>query len=497
MLRNTLFLTTAWTLLFAANQTANAQKEKIEFLAGDTADFAAENAPQIAAMMRPLLKVYNLEQPNIVVLPFSNEDGDVTLDTAETLVSLQGELISALKKEKLGVVLDLKDIKRSFSRSKVNPADINPVTKKAATAAMNKMEWHCCVTGSFDIKDTGDAKLNFSKRKALKLALNLIYAAADAGANNNNSNNNNNNSNNNNANNNNGGNNNGVITVNQNELPVNPGIVTPPSTPSISGRFDVSLICDGKPLNLMIDKTPSSLFHNAFFVELDPGMLGKEYKVVMKCTGNIPTGPPSGYYNPNTNLEENRVFGAALLVDGVDSFAHPNGLTKRDGTPQFSLQACHSKNAIRWLLTKPAKVIRPNPSNPNGFDVVYGANGQDHSIRPVPGFQMDGKTAASFTFAETGSGATAAEMVGTTNDIGMIAVHFYQQKLPGDKKNASAGVNKAGTVGTKPGRPQKHGVYKVKVDFHNSPVESWRIFYRTKGTKPPVPTQNLVPYAGI
>ena len=206
MLRNTLFLTTAWTLLFAANQTANAQKEKIEFLAGDTADFAAENAPQIAAMMRPLLKVYNLEQPNIVVLPFSNEDGDVTLDTAETLVSLQGELISALKKEKLGVVLDLKDIKRSFSRSKVNPADINPVTKKAATAAMNKMEWHCCVTGSFDIKDTGDAKLNFSKRKALKLALNLIYAAADAGANNSNSNNNN-------ANNNNGGNNNGGAAV--------------------------------------------------------------------------------------------------------------------------------------------------------------------------------------------------------------------------------------------------------------------------------------------
>lgn len=465
----------------------SAEDEKIEFLAGDTADFAAENAPQIAAMIKPLLAVYGLDQPNIAVLPFSNEDGDVTLDTAETLVSLQGELISALKKENLGTVLDLKDIKKSFARTKVSPGDINPVTKSAAAEAMKKLEWHCCITGSFDIKDTGDAKLSFSKRKALKLALSMIYAASDADPGNNN----------NNVPKNKDPKNNGVVSVNQNELPVNPGIVTPPSTPAISGRFDVSLVCDGKPLNLMIDRTPSSTFHNAFFVELDPSMIGKEYTVVLKCTGNIPTGPPSGYYNPDTNLEENRVFGAALLVDGVDSFAHPNGLTKRDGTPQYSLQACHSKNAIRWLLTKPAKVIKRNPSVPGGFTVAYGTNGNDHSVRPVPGFQMDGKTAASFTFAETGSGVTAAEMVGTTNDIGMIAVHFYQQKLPGDKKNATAGVNRAAGLGTKPGRPQKHGVYKVSVDFHNSPVESWRIFYRAKGTKPPVPEENLVPYAGI
>lgn len=463
-------LSLAALFIFGAGR-ATAEDEPVELLAADTADFAAEITPQIQALITAGLIPLGVSQPTIAVLPFSNEDGDVTLETAETLLSLQGELISELKKQNIGTVLDLKDIKKSFERTKVSPADINPVTKTAAAAAMQKMEWHCCITGSFDLKDVGDAKLSFSKRKALRLALNLLYAPPAGKGN--------------------------TITVSQPQVPANPGIVIPPSTPSISGRFDVALVVNGKPLDLMIDKTPNSTFHNAFFAELDPADIGKEFTVVMKCTGNIPTGPPSGHYNPDTNLEENRVFGAVLLVDGVDSFAHPNGQTKKDGTPQYSLQACHPKNARRWLLTKPAKVITPAPSNPSGFIVEYGKNGQDHSIRPVPGFQMDGKTAASFTFAEAGKGETAAEMVGTTNDMGIVAVHFYQQKLPGDMKNADAGVNRAANLGTKPGRPQPHGVYRVNVDFHNSPVESWRIFYRTKGTPPPVPPENLVPYAGI
>lgn len=107
---------------------------------------------------------------------------------------------------------------------------------------------------------------------------------------------------------------------------------------------------------------------------------------------------------------------------------------------------------------------------------------------------MGAETAAAFTFAQSGAGELTAELLGVTEDIGIIQVTFYAQKLEGDRMLPSHRDNVAG-LGTKPGRELKHGVQRVSPKFHPAAVEVWRIYYRTAGYFP-VPDDSLVPYTG-
>jgi hypothetical protein len=189
------------------------------------------------------------------------------------------------------------------------------------------------------------------------------------------------------------------------------------------------------------------------------------------------------------------VFGAAVLIDGVDSFARETDRTDpTTGQPLVDFAVVHPKNAFRWLLSQPGQVIRPDAGHPEGFTLPVATGAEDHSTRTISGYQMGGQNAAAFTFAQSGQGELTAELLGVTEDIGMIEVYFYARQLDGDRMLPSHRDNVAG-VGTKPGRDIKHSVQRVNPKMHTAAVEVWRIYYRTAGSFP-VPDNSLVPYAG-
>ena len=93
----------------------------------------------------------------------------------------------------------------------------------------------------------------------------------------------------------------------------------------------------------------------------------------------------------------------------------------------------------------------------------------------VRGFQQSAEFAEAFTFTDTAE--SVAEEVGITNDVGMIAIHFYAEALPPADLMQGGGA-------TKPGAILKNPVFPVIFRLEDNPHEVWRVFYRYSGDEP-------------
>jgi hypothetical protein len=83
----------------------------------------------------------------------------------------------------------------------------------------------------------------------------------------------------------------------------------------------------------------------------------------------------------------------------------------------------------------------------------------------VLGFQKDSSFADAFVFGKPRE--SIAETIGITDQIGLISVYFYVEKLP----------SLPDSRGTIAGEEIESKTFTVKFDCHKNPVEVWRIFY--------------------
>lgn len=417
----------------------------------DAADLALQMGPKIATSIKGKLK----GSPRVAVMPFSNEVGVVDPSFGNIVKALQGELIGALKTAKAGLVLDTRSIARGFDDTSTDPTQLVIGDPAATGVVLTTLKWDAVIMGQFG--STGPQALAASKDNVLKWSLTVIYEDG---------------------------------SFEQIDFDSSSNVVPPPSTAAPTGRFNVEILVDDQVLPFLTDAHEDSQYHNVKFLQIDPSMVGKEYQIRLTNHGS----PEAGYASQRVP-ETERVFGAAVLIDGVDSFARETGRTdSTTGQPLVDFAVVHPKNAYRWLLTNPGQVIRPDAGNPKGF-TLPAATGADHSIRTISGYQMGGQNAAAFTFAESGKGELTAELLGVTEDIGMIEVYFYARQLDGDRMLPSHRDNVAG-LGTKPGRDIKHSVQQVNPKMHTAAVEVWRIYYRTAGCFP-VPDNSLVPFTSV
>jgi hypothetical protein len=134
-------------------------------------------------------------------------------------------------------------------------------------------------------------------------------------------------------------------------------------------------------------------------------------------------------------------------------------------------------------------VEKDETNKEEGYRLVDVADKGGSEVKVV-GYQINESVAAAFTFAMPGEGL--AEKIGITNDVGMIAIHFYAQKMEGDAvlakplgrdpKFVRGGPGPDVTI--KDGRPLPNSVIGIRPKLYENPVEVWRIFYRGAGQLP-------------
>ncbi len=405
----------------------------------DFAELAKKLAPKIAEKIKAKQGDLNFE---VGVFPAGNSDGKVTFEFYEPSQVLQGELIIELTKKAAGkfFVLDKGGLARKFRDAGISSAGITSGNRQQTAMLLKKAKIDAAVIGSIDAKSAKQVKADNLQK--VNVSLVIIYQDG---------------------------------TADQITGSAEPDSVPPPDTHP-SSRFRVDILWrKGQnnlvPLKLATSKKPNSRFHNVFFLEVPQEVpIGNkdkaQYVIRLKNFG----GPPVRFKNPNAQKEKDRLFAAAVKVDGV------NSIFQDQGNGKIGPVIVHPKNARKWVLSGPGKVIKPAAGG--GF-TLQPFNGKGHSIIQVPGFQKNANTAASFFFTKAEE-SVAAETIGVTNEVGVIEVHFYAQKLPGDQQ--VIGVPYAApNLGTGAGPDRDNPTFTIKLELHPNPVEVWRIFYRKAG----------------
>jgi hypothetical protein len=259
---------------------------------------------------------------------------------------------------------------------------------------------------------------------------------------------------------------------------------------------------------------------------LKPEMKGKRYRISMANNGPLveelwQTNNTDD--DPNLSIDErkainaflkDRIWAPALLIDGVNSFYQKTGDTNSVGQEIIGPVVRHPLAVSKWILTPSGKALQSAENNvvnlPSGYehgeeddDTDKGTaakelkkeerfknakfvNGNGNS-QIIPGFQKNLDFADAFVF--TDANTSLAETVGITNDVGMIAIHFYGEKLPPGVVVRKAAFK--GRAGTTTGSELPHKVFPVIIRLEENPEQVWRIFYRYEGD-PGIPT-DLVP----
>ena len=434
---------------FHGCQLASAQKQ-----AGDTADLAQNIVPQLADK---IVTKFPNQAPRVAVFPVADSQGQVTSSIGETSVTLQGELIFQLQNKSEGrfFVLSKAALARTFRDKGVDPTGVDARDPNVTAQTLKRIDIDAAVIGSFDVKNAAEATANGLVRTAFTVVFRDSSFRQD------------------------------VTSKDP------PQVIEEPKHDAMSsGRFKVDILVEGETdaRTLLVSKNPNSEFFNVYFLELEPTDVGKRYSIRLTNLGK----PAVGYSNGS---DSQRIYAAAVLIDGVSSILQP------DAKGRVDFVAIHPKHTSKWILSPPGS--RVDKGEKVGEEKWAGQvveiyspklipdsskQGMGGAIVDVPGFQRSLQKAASFTFAPAKE--TAAELIGITNDIGLITVHFYPQKLEGDRKLTPRAEDE---LGTKPGIDVPNPIFRVKVDLYDNPVEVWRIFYRIKGQESlPVPRSELV-----
>lgn len=456
------------------------------------AKLAESSAPLIIQKVQA--KIGGGGMSRLAVFAIGDSDGKVTPHVAEPSTVLQGELIYNLQKRFAGAapprctVLTKAGLARAFADASlsVDPSSVNAAAEAAEVAATLKaLKLDVALVGSMDIKSA--AQITSSSIDEIRVSLRLLFADGT------------------------GEDVTGSVdtkpepTPGDQVGPINqpPQSNVPPIAIETSGRFSVEVFSATdnfqKPLEIVHSKNPNSEYHKVYFLVLPkavkdavlqgPDATGSNKKaeyIIRISNKGVPfanvapqyPGSRNEAYIQSAGDDTRRLFGVAVLVDGVNSFY------EADGTGVVAPVVRHPSSVSRWILSGPKQKIVPTAA---GYRLDEVEPGKGNSVVDVKGFQVNGDTAKAFEFAKASD--SIAEGVGVTNDVGMIAVHFYPEIFNTD--SVSLDDNESG-AGTRAGRPLANPVVKINPKLAKNPTEVWRIFYRFADNLP-IPQDEIQP----
>jgi len=424
--------------------------------AQDTSDLADS---QVGDLVAKIKAKFATATPTVAVFPAANKSGQVPFSLAEPALTLQGELIFKLRIKAQGqmFVLSKAALLNAFKSNSVAPQGIDIANVALTADTLKDIKVDAAIQPQFDVASGSEAVA----AGEVKVSFKIVFkdGASDQ----------------------------------PQPVTVDPVVVQQPSR--LTKRFNVEILVGGQPLPLQVGKDPDSGQFDVLFLELDPSLKGKEYQIRITNRGKPPEFP--GF---NHASDPQRLYAVAVMVDGVSSF----------------FEALHPKNATKWVFSPPGSVVvaggpvvvdvqkdeeAPPGTADDGVKFVQfsraklappPAGGKDGSIVTVPGFQLvpslipdTHKTVRAFTFAEAGE--SAAALVGVTNDVGMIAIHFYPEHRKEDLQlhlGVDSGFRPVNLALSPP----------MWFPKYRNPAEVWRIFYRFKNGGGPVPVKNPQPF---
>jgi len=185
----------------------------------------------------------------------------------------------------------------------------------------------------------------------------------------------------------------------------------------------------------------------------------------------------------NREDDPDRLFGAALLIDGVSAFMRASG-------KQFHRVSGEPSTLPKWILTPVGKrMVQDRGNVPGRFEggKLIKTTGPGGSVVQALGFQKGSRVAGSFVFSTAAKSVAAPELL-SLKKIGTISVYFFAEEIPGD---SPLGESDDGP-GTKKSKDVPSRTFVVKgLKWHPSPVEVWHIIYRYEGD--PTLPRNLKP----
>ncbi|MFO0819453.1 MAG: hypothetical protein U1A77_16010 [Pirellulales bacterium] len=264
-------------------------------------------------------------------------------------------------------------------------------------------------------------------------------------------------------------------------------------------RFGVSLSArpgegsDWQSIPLVVDK--NDFFQGQIYALVPKHLQNAEYRIRVGCNSIRKERGlqkfedfPGNIVNVSAQEDENRLFGVAVLVDGVNSIHENIG----EGTGALVV---HPRDARKWLICRPGFVIGGDKEG-NPYIKAVGDNPDNSSVE-IQGWQTSENEARVFKFANVGRDeGIVAETLGVTDDIGLISVYFFGEKLTGDRSlpgmaAAPGGQPPKPTLGTAAGREIASRTQAVKVELHKKPFHQIHILYRLESDCP-IPAKNRV-----
>jgi hypothetical protein len=226
-----------------------------------------------------------------------------------------------------------------------------------------------------------------------------------------------------------------------------------------------------KPMPLSVSSAEQT--RNLLYLVVPKAYRGKRYKVVL-----VNHGKPA-VHNPLVNdgksaVDPDRLFSAALLIDGANSFMRPEGKQYRhvSGFPAV---------LPKWIITPVGKRLVQDREGIKDrvrgarLEAVRGPGGSEVHVR---GFQKGRDVAGAFVFAQPAQSVAAPELL-SLRKIGTISIYFYSERLPGDPLLYAS---KVGPAGTAMGEEVRSATFPVKVlHWNDEPWETWHITYRYEG----------------
>jgi hypothetical protein len=435
---------TSFKRICVAGLMLTAWLAELSSVAAEDLTTAAEMAEQIAAKVHQVImtKAGSNQQFRVAVFPCGDADNRVTLEMGAESMSIQGELVFQLRKQASGkyFVLDKAGLSREFKNAGVDPSSVNPGNQTETAKTLKDIGVDAAVVSA--MQDTTNDLVKLAADSQPATAAKKVPVAAS------------------------------VIfkdgSFDQSAAGSFSAGTLPDKQKDPSGRFGVEMIVDGRVIEFAKGDDPTgveSRFHNVLFAVLKESDKGKEYVLKIKNNGK----PNTRTRNEDAELNSKRVYAVAVKIDGV------NSIYQNTGNGEVGPVMVSSENCRKWLLSSPGFVVDKDQTGQLIVRLKTNNDvGDDHSIRPIAGYQKDLTTAAAFVLASPGD--SIAETIGTTKELGLIEISFYAQKFNKD-------ITTLGDVGrTKAGRDLANLVQEVKLELHPNPDEVWRIFYRYDGS---------------
>jgi hypothetical protein len=320
--------------------------------------------------VRHELKQEKEQRPlRVAVFPFVNSKGQVITATLDAATALAGELSKELSRSKgpaleLVSPLELVKLPRQLLAGRAAPGDAE------GQAVLEALNCDYLVTGQFDATSAAEL-LNASQPVVnIQLALhmrnlNVLKSTFQADTR---------------------------------------SIQTAPGDPI--GPFPLELISNGN--NIVLKQEEREDLGTVYVAEIAPSMVGKPFSLRLTSEGAT-----VGYRNRDQEMDQSRLFGVAIFINGVCSLGQPLG------EAQFELGWGHWSQSPLHPLTAPGYVVTESTNGPK----VEPKQQQiaDGSVLNVDSYRTPLESSPMLFTIPTGG-------------EGLITVYFFAEKMPGDRR---------------------------------------------------------------